>query len=227
MTRTSFCNECKKYVHVTDNGRCEFGHKAKSLFPVDIEHAILEADRFAKAAVCMANFMSGIRLSLDFKPLDPLPFVLMDGNCGSAYLPVCLKDPEMDFLDPYVVNAAFSLELYLKVLLYFEKNIWRDNTHNLKRLFDELPKDSKTKINNDFLVLCLCLSDSRDIIRKETPFKKFDWNLNELLLNSSNAFEAYRYAFEKKQGWFAGFWELRTALINRIDELRKPGTDTD
>ena len=81
---------------------------------------------------------------------------------------------------PYIVNKSFACEIYLKLLLLIKEE--RENkTHNLKKLSKDTNMDIEFKkylINNK-----LTLTDEE---------------FEEYLSSISNAFEEWRYIYEKK-----------------------------
>jgi hypothetical protein len=189
----------------------------------DVHHAYLLAGRFSKAAVVIVEGARGaFALGDSARPSSLLPVLIKDRGRLYCFFGTPTGSMDMDMVNPYVTNAAFSLELYLKVLLYVEQGRWIGG-HQLNGLFAGLTKQSKAAIRTRFNSL---IADNpgyapiRSHIRSETTMKKFEWDLDVLLGNSSNAFVDFRYAFDNGVGWFAGFWELKEALISRIVELR-------
>lgn len=195
----------------------------RAVSELDVHHAYRLAGRFSKAAVVIVESARGL-------------FALGDSARPSSLLPVLIKDRgrlycffgnpgggiDMDMVNPYVTNAAFSLELYLKVLLFVEQGRWSGG-HGLLGLFAGLSKRSKAAIRTRFDLLVAENPDYifiRHHIRSETSLKEFEWDLDVLLGNSSSAFVDFRYSFDRGVGWFAGFWELKEALASRIVELR-------
>lgn len=81
------------------------------------------------------------------------------------------------YLEPVVVNCAFSCELYLKaIILKRNEGNKREKVHDLKVLFNELPAEVRTSICNG---------------------KVDEEKLDEFLGEYGNAFLDWRYAFEK------------------------------
>ena len=86
-------------------------------------------------------------------------------------------------ITPFVVNAAFSAELYLKCLL---KTCGKDiHSHTLTALFKALPNKIKDKINKHKKQL-----EAEYDVEKNALFK-------EHLKNINNAFINWRYVYEK------------------------------
>lgn len=85
---------------------------------------------------------------------------------------------------PFVVNASFSIEVFLKAIGEETGNVpWG---HDLVRILDELPEKAQELILNASAQLAG--SYTQDGAR---PFP-------ELLATSANAFEEWRYVWEKK-----------------------------
>ena len=188
---------------------------------LNIEHAHRQADRFSKAAVLLALAMTGeIRHWPPRNPREILPVVVKVGDRFACYYNSRAKsaDADMDLLVPFITNASFSLELYLKVLFWVETATWA-NGHDLHALFQKLSEPTQAHIGTDFTASTMGprYQAIKNQIRSSAATKDFEWDVDSILISSANAFVEWRYAFEKKPGWFAGFWELRQALINRID----------
>ena len=81
---------------------------------------------------------------------------------------------------PEAVNLAFSCEIFLKTLLFFN-DVKYKRKHKLEDLFNELPQKYKTEIENRCLLEYGALHDS------------FGFSL---LSNISDAFEKWRYCYE-------------------------------
>lgn len=78
-----------------------------------------------------------------------------------------------------MVNSALSAEIYLKMIIYFERNII-PGEHNLSKLFSQLSANSKKHI-------------------LEILEKKYNYTKNEISQNIeifSNAFVKFRYIYE-------------------------------
>lgn len=81
---------------------------------------------------------------------------------------------------PEAVNLAFSCEIFLKTLLFFN-DVKYKRKHKLEDLFDELPQKYKTEIEERCFLEYGVLHDS------------FGFSL---LSNVSDAFEKWRYCYE-------------------------------
>lgn len=106
---------------------------------------------------------------------------------------------------PALTCIAFSCEIYLKTLLYCF-GISHPKVHNLKKLFNLLPKDIQEKIRESY----------------DNPLK-FDNNLE----NAREYFATSRYLYEKEDGsfsftfieWFCK--KLKETIDNKISKLEK------
>ena len=78
---------------------------------------------------------------------------------------------------PCIINMSFSLELYLKFLLEIEK-INKTRTHEIAILYNKLPNNIKGKVSNNV-----------------RSYQEFEDSLKEI----SNAFEEWRYDYEKEK----------------------------
>ena len=190
---------------------------------MDITHARKSAERFHKTTLLLASRVTALPYDyfLDGH-FETLPVVVSDGKKLTLYFEGARKDGDFELTMPYVVNGAFSLELYLKVLLFLETGS-PARGHKLEGLYGKLTERSK-----DFLV---------DRVKGFIDFSKFhrdlgaaitrdsmvpfSWDVETLIAQSSEAFEKWRYAFEAHPGWFAGYNELRNALVDRIGQIEQ------
>ena len=82
-------------------------------------------------------------------------------------------------LNPFVVNAMFSIEIYLKIIIK-SINSSVDNVHNLKKLFETIKNDGNDiyyKLNNTYII-------------------KANKDLSYFADEYQNAFENFRYSYE-------------------------------
>ena len=148
---------------------------------------------------------------------------------GSRLFHVAIGDaesdpgPDSDFIFPYVINAAFSLEMCLKLLLLRESGRW-EQTHNLNDLYLAVSNESKALMKITFDEFVKGSSAHKNISRvlNETGKTQFSWNLDKLIAQSSTAFNDWRYAFEKpdQTGCFAGYYEIRFAILSAITSIK-------
>jgi hypothetical protein len=121
---------------------------------------------------------------------------------------------------PSIVCAAFATELYLKCLLRIEKNKGElKRGHEYKDLFDELSPASQAKIRQEYDELVASSSDRSPVLEDVQNQNLFDFE--EMLAQSGEAFEAYRYYYEpsKNHPDFVGILLLK-AVRKVILELR-------
>ena len=106
---------------------------------------------------------------------------------------ICEKEPSK----PVVVNLAFSCELYMKALLMLQRKT-REIVigHELYQLFSELNEDI------------------RERILRETNIRNWD----RFMKDSSNAFEAWRYFYEKDKSMIGHIPEL-FRLADTLDKI--------
>ena len=106
---------------------------------------------------------------------------------------ICEKEPSR----PVVVNLAFSCELYMKALLMLQRKTREIIIgHELNQLFSELNEDI------------------RERILRETNIRNWD----RFMKDSSNAFEAWRYFYEKDKAMIGHIPEL-FRLADTLDKI--------
>jgi len=132
---------------------------------------------------------------------------------------VGVSDPNKYFIPAWVM-AAFSLELYLKSILQYEKGTIK-KTHSIKAIFNELNEDTKDKIRVNF---------KADIIRnppinikelEEQSGIKISNDFDNVLSDVSSLFVDFRYIFEQKNeaNSFIYIENLRRVITERVLEL--------
>ena len=84
------------------------------------------------------------------------------------------------YTDPPIVNAAFSCEVFLKLLLHLDQ-IDFQKSHKLKQLFEMLPPEIMETVKYQTVQKC---GHWKDL-----------WN-QDILSQVSNAFEKWRYIYE-------------------------------
>jgi len=187
----------------------------------DVEYAYKQAGRLSKAALLIANALGGEpHAGTASVSSRVLPVVVRTRDTLACVIQTRTKTSgtDMDLLNPFVTNAAFSLELYLKVLLYIERKTWKSG-HDIHALFRGLSPSSQDFIRGHFTASTKSRAhmDVRTRIRSSPGLEDFDWDLDALLTNASNAFVQWRYPFQGGVGWFGGFLELKEALVDRIE----------
>lgn len=120
---------------------------------------------------------------------------------------------------PFIVNAAFSTELYLKCIYVLEygKLPKEKKTHKLDDLFRSLSQESKDTISGFFEAL-----NSMDPVHQEMKkhVPDVDESLEGVLKGASNAFRNWRYNYEMKPTSFQSSNSVMTAMEVRIFELK-------
>jgi hypothetical protein len=126
-----------------------------------------------------------------------------------------------DLLIVSYTNAAFAIELYYKALYLktFNKNPSKTN-HDLKNIFNELPKNIQDEIISDYRLQLNKRGDLSNVItdlKKITPdfTPDFLWNLEQV----KHAFLNFRYVYEKgKQASIVFYPELKISVINQLEK---------
>jgi hypothetical protein len=108
----------------------------------------------------------------------------------SAYLfekDICATPPNAMAVAPFVVNAAFALELYLKTIaLQRGKKL---HGHELVRLFDKLPASGKVAIERQLEIVA-------PVSQWQCEARTLA-DLRSIVLDLNNAFVEWRYLHEK------------------------------
>lgn len=187
---------------------------------MDLNHAHVSAMRFHKTTLVLVSHLTGLSIDDISKNDRCFPIVVnkRDGNlcCASMGKPT----GDNDFITPYVVNAAFSLELNLKLLVFYETNKWPKG-HYLLNLFKKLSLDKQNEISKKFMERSKNSQELQFILRelKNNGFE-IEWELQSLLDRSSQAFETWRYAFEGNTGCFAGYSQIHPVLTEMAEKNR-------
>jgi hypothetical protein len=190
--------------------------------PINENFLVANIERFDKVVHLLASRVSGCKED----ELIAFPVILKKGTrlCHVAIGDMgCDLVPDHDFILPYVVNAAFSLELCLKMLLQCESNPWIKG-HDLYELYLSVSEKSKAQMRLTFNETVKKSSVNKDISRALNAEKiQFSWNLDRLIEQSSTAYNDWRYAFEipYQVGCFAGYYEIRGAIIAAITSIDK------
>jgi len=122
-----------------------------------------------------------------------------------------LRGQSRDCVAPFLVNAAFALELFLKSLAQQHGKEMRG--HSLLKLFDELPTAARDSIDKAF-------AGAPDFL---AGFDESS-DLRGLFVNLDDAFVAWRYAYEgQAEGRFFGA-KAALLLLAVLDEATAPKT---
>jgi hypothetical protein len=122
-------------------------------------------------------------------------------------------------IEPLVVLGAFTTELFLKCLVCIETgNAPRD--HNLRRLFDHLSMEARTRIQNLWNSATIRRSKKWDELEKFGLSMPRD--LPSALDKGSSAFERIRYSYEGKTEGVHFYLEDLPAILERLILEIKP-----
>lgn len=186
---------------------------------MDLVHAHKTAHRFHMSATVLGSCVMETRPEIVFRDKMSLPIIVR--HDGIIY---CLSDVQKsgrydlptdssDFISPYVVNGAFSLELHLKLLVFCEKKTWPNKEHKLENLFELISVKSRKNIDDKIgeeLSRSKYIQQSINLLKQHGV--EIEWNAQSLIKRSSQAFINWRYAFESTAGCFAAYSELQKAL---------------
>ncbi len=125
----------------------------------------------------------------------------------------------IDVAIPSSINASLSIEIYLKALIFLEKDLQIKNSHDLKELWDELSIDTQKNCSINYQKSIQ--SDhfhyvEKGAILEKIPVKEFPKNLAEVLESSRKCFELNRYIYEGKGSSFLYYSHVRFAIIEEI-----------
>lgn len=185
---------------------------------VDIKHAEVVIERFYKTTTILAEKISGVGTGgLSFYPV-------IHGEGAKIGLYFKGSKGGDTLADPYVVNAAFSLELLLKAIIYYETNIWTSG-HKLHVLYEKISDESKAKADAIFNEIYKSRAQYKEITSevKKSFNIEIKWRLYYVLKDASNAFVQIRYIFERGNSYvnFRAYGEVFEALSDVKEELRK------
>ncbi|PKH04473.1 hypothetical protein CXF72_00920 [Psychromonas sp. MB-3u-54] len=185
---------------------------------IKIEHVEKSIERFANVTRILAAKAS----NLPEEELVYFPSIITKPDSIWAYT-LCSEGPNSDFYDAYIVNASLCLEMLLKAVLYYERDIWIRG-HDLGKLYEQISAPNKKKINTAYKKLYKDSAWSKPIAKqiKEETGLDIKWNPASLLALSYKAFEHWRYAFDIKgtRSCFLGYSEIFPALDSLRVELK-------
>jgi hypothetical protein len=130
--------------------------------------------------------------------------------------------PDMDYVNPYIMNGSFSLELRFKYLHAIETGEKMAHGHELRTIFDSLTEESKSYMSSFFAAETksnpICKKISALLHQQKMQFR---WDLSFLLGKSNLAFERWRYIYEERAdiAWFCGYTQIKAAIDRRIDQI--------
>lgn len=125
---------------------------------------------------------------------------------------------------PIVVNSAFSLELYLKCLLYLEGKPTKADGHSLRNLYGNLDDLHQTVVlvRYDAAIAMSPMMQHTFRRERERTLPTLKWDLDSLLGRLNNAFSAWRYDYELtvNEMVYHGAQPVREAIRSLILDLR-------
>lgn len=123
------------------------------------------------------------------------------------------------YFDPFVVNASFSIELYLKCICIIESGKKKaPYMHELDKLYDSLSVEVQNKLSDVFIKENEKLG-TYHLAKENKP--DFEWSLKNVLKESSKAFIKWRYSYEGKLPDVVSIKAVIFALETIIFELRE------
>ena len=176
------------------------------------------SDRQHKATLAVAQQL----VCLPAPQIVSLPIVVRRGELLIYHSAQEGSRPDMDFVNPYIMNGSFSLELRMKYLHALETGQKMAHGHELKGMFDGLTKESKKSLLGHFSAQTKSSPICKNVARLLNKHKvQFRWDLPFLLGKSNLAFERWRYIYEQKGdiAWFCGYTQIKAALDLRIKEV--------
>lgn len=184
---------------------------------MDLKHAHKSAERFHKATLVLVSNLTGLTTKHIIKNNTCFPIVVNKGDGNICCASLGQSNGDSDFITPYIVNASFSLELNLKLLIFSDTGEWPKG-HNLLDLFSKFNESKQEDINQSFIEHSNNSPELKNLLQalQEKDFA-IEWELKNLLEKSGKAFETWRYAFEGNHGCFAGYTQIHKALRMQIE----------
>lgn len=156
--------------------------------------------------------------------IEVFPVIAKKSAAIHVFFPGIFGSINEDYVNPYVMNGAFALELKMKYLHALETGERMESTHRLDAIFSALSGETKKVIRDQFSKITTGSKLHKDTAKHFNQAVKiqFDWDVYRLLVRSSMAFERWRYIYDGDGStWFAGYSELQKSLDVRINELRQ------
>ena len=158
------------------------------------------------------------------RQIKTTPIIIRKNNKTFCYISEYSNlRPDCNFIQPFIINGAFSLEVKMKFLSILETGV-QLRGHNLLELYEQQTNDTKLHIRNKLKEIVI----NSDLHKKTISDLhsnynlQFSWDTHLLISNSALAFERWRYSFENanKVTWFAGYFELQQTLNSRLSVLK-------
>ena len=110
---------------------------------MDIEYLGKCADRHHLGTLAIVEKL----LQTNWNPDDVCPYLVKKAKDIHFYVPaISAVEPNHEYISPYIMNGAFSLELKMKYLHALETGKKMEAGHRLLELFTELSAESKESI---------------------------------------------------------------------------------
>lgn len=160
------------------------------------------------------------------KPLDPFrifkhatAFELATFTLAKGF-----KQGNEAFRVPFIVNSAFSAELYFKCLLHLEQRGDKADGHELHKLYQSFTKPHKQRIEVMFQQGMQTNPVMANIFAHESSgdLPKLSWGIDDILKRCNLAFPKWRFSYElaKNEMVYAGIQPIRDAVRSLILELQ-------
>lgn len=178
----------------------------------------LSANRQHKATMAIASRLVGVPEYM----IVSCPVITRKAGGIYCYAPGIRGEMDTDFINSYIMNGAFALELKFKYLHELETHSRLEEGHRLQSLFTALTNETKAKIRDSFKAYTKTNELCKEVTKvMQSQNIQYSWDLHKLLSNSNMAFERWRYIYEDQHDptWFAGYSELQHSLDLRIAEL--------
>jgi hypothetical protein len=178
------------------------------------------ANRQHKATLAIAQQL----VCLPALAIRSFPIVVRKGELLIYHAAAEGPNPDMEYVNPYIMNGSFALELRFKYLHALETKQTMQHGHELKGMFDSLTDDSKIALSAFFTDETsnnpTCKQISRMLNEHQLQFR---WDLAFLLARCNLAFERWRYIYEQKGdiAWFCGYSQIKSAIDTRIHQIRE------
>lgn len=178
------------------------------------------AENYHKGTMAVVARLVGLPESL----IKTTPIIIRKSNKTYCYISGSSNlQLDMDFVQPFIMNGAFSLEVKMKLLSILETGV-QLRGHNLLELYKKLSDDTKlhTREKLKEIVIGSNLHKKTSSNLNSDYNIQFSWDAYKLISNSALAFEKWRYSFEDqdKVTWFAGYLELQQVLDTRLSIIK-------
>jgi hypothetical protein len=97
---------------------------------------------------------------------------------------------------PAIVLSTFSLELYLKCLLWITVGNPPKNTHLLDKIFGKLPVSTQNEIKESYAFHAPATPSNHALAPVDFDGTPIDFSFDSVLATNSNVFKTWRYAYE-------------------------------